>query len=301
MQAEAASLLGAERSSVVTALRNAAAATGSDFHYLLGTAMRESSLKPDAQSNASSAAGLFQFIDQTWLGLVKEHGSQYGLGNFAANITRDADGRYHAPAADKKAILDLRKDPDVSALMAGEYAKTTQGQMRASLGREVCGGELYAAHFLGPDAACKLIRLANSDPTANAAAQFPQAAAANRNVFFDTQGAPKSVREVYDWALREPGSDGTVRVATLPDITPVHEARLKVAGAQDAETQMLLASVMNWQPGDGVSNLGMFGGLFGPGSALGNNGLSHGATPSSMLSLGPGLLGLLSDAKDTTS
>ena len=295
MQAEAASLLGAERSSVVTALRNAAAATGSDFHYLLGTAMRESSLKPDAQSNSSSAAGLFQFVDQTWLGLVKEHGTQYGLGNFAAAITRDADGRYHAPASDKQAILNLRKDPDVSALMAGEYAKTTQGQMRASLGRDVCGGELYAAHFLGPDAACKLIRLAGSDPSANAAAQFPQAAAANKTVFFHSDGAPRSVREVYDWALAQPGAEGAVRVAQLPDITPQREARLKVAGAQDAEMQMLLASVMNWQPGGGQS---MFGSLFG---VSGIPGLGKAATPSSALSFGPGLLGLLSDAKSGTS
>src|SRR5215469_5666018 len=213
MQAEAASILGAERSSVVTALRNAAAATGSDFHYLLGTAMRESSLKPDAQSGSSSAAGLFQFIDQTWLGLVKEHGGQYGLGSFAAAISKDADGRYHAEPSQKQAILALRKDPDVSALMAGEYAKITQGQMRASLGRDVCGGELYVAHFLGPDAACKLIRLAGSDPSASAAAQFPQAASANKTVFFHGDGAPRSVREVYDWALAQPGAEGTQRVA----------------------------------------------------------------------------------------
>jgi len=295
MQAEAASLLGAERSSVVTALRNAAAATGSDFHYLLGTAMRESSLKPDAQSGSSSAAGLFQFVDQTWLGLVKEHGGRYGLGDLAAAITKDSEGRYHVPATEKQAILNLRKDPDVSALMAGEYAKTTQGQMRASLGRDVCGGELYAAHFLGPDAACKLIRLAGSDPSASAAAQFPQAAAANKTVFFHADGAPKSVREVYDWALAQPGLDGTVRVAQLPDLTPVHEARLKVAGAQDAEVQILLASVMNWKPGGGQS---MFGSLFG---LSGVSGLAGNATPSSALSFGPGLLGLLSDAKNEAS
>ncbi len=293
MQAEAASLLGAERSSVVTALRNAAAATGSDFHYLLGTAIRESSLKPNAQSSSSSAAGLFQFIDQTWLGLVKEHGSQYGLGIFADAITKDAEGRYHAPASDKEAILALRKDPDVCALMAGEYAKSTQGQMRASLGRDVCGGELYAAHFLGPDAACKLIRLAGSDPSANAAAQFPQAAAANKPVFFHSDGEPKSVREVYDWALAQPGSDGAVRVAALPDITPTHDAaRLKLATARDAEVQMLLASVMNWQPGGGQS---LFGNLFGSG---GIPGLGKSATPSSAISFAPSLLGLLSDAKE---
>ena len=159
-----------DQATVVAALKNAAQATGSDFHYLLGTAMRESSLKPGAQSSTSSAAGLFQFVDQTWLGLVKEHGARHGLGNYAAAIAKDSDGRYHAESSAREAILALRKDPEISARMAGEFAKSTQGTMRASLGREVCGGELYAAHFLGPDAACKLIRLAGSEPGASAAA-----------------------------------------------------------------------------------------------------------------------------------
>src|SRR6185312_12677045 len=97
MQAEAATVpLSLPESHVVSALRNAAAVTGSDFHYLLGTAMRESSLKPNAQSHSSSAAGLFQFIDQTWLGLVKEHGARYGLSNFAAAVSKDSTGRFHA-------------------------------------------------------------------------------------------------------------------------------------------------------------------------------------------------------------
>ena len=120
MQAEAVS------GAVVQALQKAAAATGSDFHYLLGTAMRESSLKPNATSSSSSATGLFQFIDQTWLGLVKEHGAQHGLGNLADAITKQADGRYRADANAKQTILALRKDPEVCALMAGEYAKSTQ-------------------------------------------------------------------------------------------------------------------------------------------------------------------------------
>src|ERR1700761_993033 len=109
MQAEAASTLGADRSSVVAALKTAAAATGSDFHYLLGTAMRESSLKPNAQSSTSSATGLFQFVDQTWLGLVKEHGAQHGLANYAAAISKDGDGRYHADTQSRQSILALRK------------------------------------------------------------------------------------------------------------------------------------------------------------------------------------------------
>ncbi|HET7084807.1 MAG TPA: transglycosylase SLT domain-containing protein [Rhizomicrobium sp.] len=283
MQAEAVS--GADR--VISALQKAAAVTGSDFHYLLGTAMRESSLKPNATSNSSSAAGLFQFVDQTWLGLVKEHGAQHGLGNFADAITKQADGRYHADAGAKQSILALRKDPDVCALMAGEYAKSAQGSLRASLGREVCGGELYAAHFLGPDAAAKLIKLAGSDPNGSAAAQFPQAAAANRNVFFHADGSAKSLREVYDWTLAQPGSTGTLRLAQAPEtqaaaVTP-QGARREITGAQSAEIQMLLASVVNWQP-----KQSMFSALFG----------ANDATPSSAMSFGPGLLNILSDARN---
>ncbi len=287
MQAEAVS--GADR--VVTALQKAAAATGSDFHYLLGTAMRESSLKPNATSSSSSATGLFQFIDQTWLGLVKEHGAQYGLGNFADQITKQADGRYRVEGGGKQDILALRKNPEVCALMAGEYAKSTGGALRASLGRDVCGGELYAAHFLGPDAAAKLIKLAGSDPSTSAAAQFPQAAAANKSVFFHADGSAKSVREVYGWALAQPGSEGTVRVAQLPDITPdkataitKQAAHTKVVSAQDAQIQMLLQSVMNWQPKQ-------FNALFG----------SDDSTPSSAMSFGSGLLGILSDARNRES
>lgn len=287
----------ADRSSVVAALKHAAAATGSDFNYLLGTAMRESSLRTNAQSATSSATGLFQFIDQTWLGLVKQHGAQHGLHEQAAAITQDGNGRYRADAGVKQSILALRKDPQISALMAGEYAKSTQGQLQASLGREVCGGELYAAHFLGPDAACKLIRLAENNPETSAAAAFPQAAGANKHVFYRADGSAKSVREVYDWAMRQPGDTGTVRVAALPDLTPepkLEVVRTHVASAQSDEIRMLLASVINWQPrgGQGLFNQGnMFNQLLGLGDS----------TPSSALSFNSGLLSILSESKKPTS
>jgi hypothetical protein len=172
--------------------------------------------------------------------------------------------------------------------------------MRANLGRDVCGGELYAAHFLGPDAACRLIRLVGSDPSANAAVQFPQAAGSNRSVFFHADGTAKSVHEVYDWAMRQPGAEGTIRVAQLPAVAPSHEsARLRVEAANSAEVQMLMQSVMNWQPGQS-----QFGNMFGLNNKLAGNlglsgmGLGDGATPSSTMSFAPNLLGILSDAKD---
>ena len=237
-----------DQAAIVTALKNAADATGSDFHYLLGTAMRESSLKPQAQSSTSSAAGLFQFLDQTWLGLVKEHGAKYGLGREAGQITKQGDRFRCADDDSRTAILALRKNPQIASFMAGEFAKATAGQMQTNLGRGVCGGELYAAHFLGPDAACKLIRLNDAEPGAKAASLFPHAADANKSIFFHADGAAKSVREVYDWVMRQPGAP-TVQVAKAePAATPHASAMVTAAHAVSQNTELLLSSVMNWQP-----------------------------------------------------
>jgi len=215
--------------------------------------MRESSLKANAQSATSSAAGLFQFVDQTWLGLIKDHGAKYGLGTMASAISQDQSGHYHA-AGDRQAILALKKDPQVSALMAGEFARSTQASMQSQLGRTVCGGELYAAHFLGADAACKLISVNQAAPATSAASLFPQAAAANKSVFFHADGKAKSVREMYDWAMQQPGAaiaPSSVPAVTAPTVAPAtaqSSAFVKAAGAVDSNIETLLASVMNWQP-----------------------------------------------------
>ena len=55
---------------VKTALAAAANATGIDFAYLAAGASLESSLDPNAKAKTSSAAGLFQFIESTWSGMV---------------------------------------------------------------------------------------------------------------------------------------------------------------------------------------------------------------------------------------
>jgi len=222
MLAEATAAIPSAPSGVVAALHRAAAETGSDFSYLLDTAMRESGLKAQAKSSTSSATGLFQFIDQTWLGLVKQYGAKFGLSPYAAAISQGADGRYHADnPADRQAILALRNDPQIAALMEGEYAGQTKSALEQSLGRAVCNGELYAAHFMGPSAACKLIRMSDTDPSANAAAAFPQAASANRSVFYHADGTPKTVREVHDWALKQTGASAPAsETATTPAIAP---------------------------------------------------------------------------------
>ena len=248
MLAEAANVT-TNRSSIVAVLHQAAAATGADFNYLLRTATRESSLNPSAQAGTSSAAGLFQFVEQSWLGVIKTYGAKHGLGSFANAITQGSDGRFRTSnPADRAAILALRKDPQVASLMEGEFAQETRSNLEGSLGRTVCGGELYAAHFLGTDAACRLIRMNDSQPDAKAADAFPTAADANRNVFYNRDGSAKTVREVYNWALAQPGTGMSIATPVTPKSGTVHSLVTSPDDAGSSEPDSLLSSITAWGP-----------------------------------------------------
>ncbi|HUO90494.1 MAG TPA: transglycosylase SLT domain-containing protein [Rhizomicrobium sp.] len=249
MQAEAANAT-SSRSFVLGALQQAAQATGADFNYLLGTAMRESGLKPSAKAGTSSATGLFQFIEQTWLGVVKTYGARHGLASYANAISQGADGRFRTSnPADRSAILALRNDPQVASLMEGEFAQATRATLQNTLGRDVCGGELYAAHFLGPDAACRLIRMNETQPGMNAASAFPAAADANRTVFYRSDGTPKTVREVYNWALKQ--TSGTAALAGTAPKAASLPVVVDNGGADAADTNGLLLGIASWRPTHG--------------------------------------------------
>ncbi|WP_336814237.1 lytic transglycosylase domain-containing protein [Bosea sp. MMO-172] len=182
---------------VVSAIRQGAERTGAGFDYLLKTAQRESSLEPTAKASTSSATGLFQFIEQTWLAMVKQEGPKQGLSQYADAIT-ESGGRLSVsdPAAREK-ILQLRNDPQVAAVMAGALTQKNRDQLASSLGRQPQAGELYMAHVLGARGASDLIRAAAGDPSRVAARDFPEAAAANRSIFYDKAGRARSVQEVY--------------------------------------------------------------------------------------------------------
>jgi hypothetical protein len=185
-------------SQVAGVIRKAAASTGASFDYLLATAQIESNFNSAAKAITSSAQGLFQFIDQTWLATMKSAGAALGLGRYADAIELLPDGRFEVPdASARQAILELRSDPSVSAAMAGAYARNNAAQLQDALGRAPTGGELYIAHFLGADGASRLITAAAQRPQTRAADLFPQAAAANRPIFYDKSGNARSAVDVY--------------------------------------------------------------------------------------------------------
>jgi hypothetical protein len=208
--------------SVNDAIQGAATSTGTSFEYLLATAQAESGMNPHAASPTSSARGLYQFIDQTWLATMKRAGPSLGYGKYADAIVQNASGHYDVPdAAARRDIMALRYDPAANAAMAGALTKDNAAALAGGLGRKASDGELYIAHVLGSAGAVKLTSLAVTNPSTAADAVFPAAAEANRSVFYNSQGRPRSVLDVYGVLVgrydgaRPPGAASTGAVSAV--------------------------------------------------------------------------------------
>jgi hypothetical protein len=158
----------------------------------------ESDFNPTAGASTSSAHGLYQFIEQTWLGTVKEAGGQLGYGQYADAISKTSSGDYIVKDGSMhRSIMKLRDDPVASSAMAAVLTQTNSFQLTGKIGRRPTDPELYMAHFLGTGGAAKLISEAADNPQASAVRMFPNAAAANRSIFYDRTGRGRSVSEVY--------------------------------------------------------------------------------------------------------
>jgi len=183
---------------IVADIRRASRSANVDFGYMMAQAAQESSFQPDAKASTSSATGLFQFIDSTWLNSVKQYGAKYGLGGLAQQITTDEDGKPHvADPMVKKEILELRKDPKVSSEIAAEFAHANKTEVEKALGHPASSTDLYLAHFLGAQGATDFVKHVTSGGDAKAADILPDAAAANRSVFYDSNGDAKTVAQIY--------------------------------------------------------------------------------------------------------
>jgi len=171
--------------SVTGAIHQASAATGVDFAYLLNQAKAESSFNPQAEAKTSSASGLFQFIEKTWLDMVERHGDKHGI---------QTEGKT------RQDILDMRFDPEKASAMAAELAGENERFLESHWGGDIGPTELYLAHFLGAGQAASFLNGRDENGLKPAADLFPAAAQANRAVFYDSQaGRSRSLDEVYEF------------------------------------------------------------------------------------------------------
>ena len=198
---------------VQNAITVASRRTGASFDYLVNTAKRESSFRTGAKSSSSSAAGLFQFVEGTWLKVVKEDGDRLGLSNLAKNIRRSSSGKYYVPnRGQRREILNMRHDAETSALVAAAYTEHNERYVRGRIGRTPSDGELYLAHFLGPGSAAKMINLAERQPDSPASRHFPRAARSNKSIFY-SGGKSRSLAEVHEILIKShtSGSSSGIR------------------------------------------------------------------------------------------
>jgi Transglycosylase SLT domain len=246
---------------VMSSIRQAAEATGTDFGLLMAQAKQESGFQPDAKASGSSASGLFQFIESTWLAMVQRFGQKYGLGALAQQIT--ATGSGHPQVGDpatRQQILDLRQDPRLSSALAAEYARLNKETLEQSLGRPAGSADIYLAHFLGAGGAVTFLKGLSQGGGTPAADLLPQAAAANRGVFFDVgSGRARSLAEIYQGFAQRIGRDAQQFAAPAPSIPgPATLARsLTFDGRQlsppmAAMLELFASSALQLLGGDGL-------------------------------------------------
>ncbi|MBN8647679.1 MAG: hypothetical protein J0L55_06960 [Caulobacterales bacterium] len=241
-------------SPVRQAIAEASKSTGADFGFLLATAVRESSLNPKAEARTSSATGLFQFLDQSWLTTLKRHGAKHGLENEAAMISLNSDGKAYVDDPQiRRKLLNLRYDARISSLMAAEFSNDNAQFIKARTGNEPQAGDLYAAHFLGAAGAANLINAAQDTPWVKASELFPAAAAANRPVFY-RDGRALSVAEVLQNLRKTTENTPNIGKDEFSNPANFPNPQLILAQLQTSWNQSLLNMMTDGGVGENLNN-----------------------------------------------
>lgn len=150
---------------------------GVDPTLLMAIANIESGLNPKAKATTSSATGLFQFIDSTWLSLLKLYGQKNNI----------LEGN-----------LELRLDPSCSTLMMCELIKENERYLNQKGLKMLKKTDLYLAHFMGPKKAMQFIAQVRVNGSIKGVTMFSQEAQSNPGVFKHKDGSFRSLQEIYD-------------------------------------------------------------------------------------------------------
>lgn len=183
------------RQAIVERVVEAANRTEMDPALLMAIADKESNFHTTAKARTSSASGLFQFVEKTWLKALKDFGHRYGRAEEAKAIAEEG------PRQQRAKILSLRNDPYLSAALAAEMLKKDSAKIADKVGRPLTAGETYLIHFLGPEDTERFMKAMVESPAMSAAALLPKPARANKPIFYEQQGRrlkDRTVSEVHE-------------------------------------------------------------------------------------------------------
>jgi hypothetical protein len=184
----------------------------------------ESGGNPNATNPRSSAGGAGQFINSTWVSMLRQHRPDLAQG------MSDSD------------LLALKSDPQLSREMTAAYA-ADNGSILSKAGLPVTPGNTYLAHFAGPQGAVKVL---SSDPNASVG-DILGAGAVNANPFLRGMTAG----DLQAWANRKMGGSAAApKLASATPVSPIQGApqqTLSFAPQQTAPPQQA-GSILGQMP-----------------------------------------------------
>ena len=170
---------------------------------------KESSGNPNAKAETSSATGLGQFTNGTWRNMMQKH----------PDLGLTANGRTD-PEQSRRAIVRFTED----------NAKVLRNN-----GIDANDKNLYMTHFLGAGDAPNFIRAVMQDPSVRADSLVqPESAAANKTIFYNKDGSPRSAGQVYGMLTRKFGGGSSMADTPLPNTVQYQPAGLQGAPQQAA-------------------------------------------------------------------
>lgn len=134
----------------------------------------ESGFRPHAEAKSTTATGLYQFTQDTWTRLIARYGNYYGI-------------KSDTPMTDARA----------NALLAAEFLKHNESQIKTVKKGAINNTDLYLAHLLGTSGAKRFIRAQNDKPNQKAATLFRTAAKNNAALFYDEDAKARTLAGVY--------------------------------------------------------------------------------------------------------
>lgn len=164
------------------AIKAVAAATGVDENLMLGIAYQESRLVANAGAKGSSAKGLFQFIDTTWISAVDKYATRAGLDPV---LLKRGMGTANDP----------RFNPVWNSIIAAFHLTDMYKQAKKDLGRDPLPEEVYMYHGFGAGGAKYFLsKRDNEDSVAvtlgSSIKNYPKS---NRAWFYNSDGSTKTV------------------------------------------------------------------------------------------------------------
>lgn len=146
----------------------------------------ESNGDPNAKNKRSSATGSGQFLDETWLEMIRKH-------------RRDLfQGR------SEKEILELRRDPELARAITTRLVEQNAAMLKKRR-LPITPGTLYLAHFAGPAGAVAVLSVSENTDAASLMASADATGRTTREKLVNANPFLKelTVGDLKNWANRK--------------------------------------------------------------------------------------------------